>query len=452
MQFTKEYWLNCIDRTKRYIKIFFKWIICSVIIGITCGAVGTAFHYSVEYVTEFRTGHSWIIWLLPFAGLLIIFIYRTCGIKHDKGTNLVIGSIRNPEYKVPFRMAPLIFITTVITHLFGGSAGREGAALQIGGSLGSSIGKVLKLDDDDKHILTLCGMSAVFAALFGTPVTAAFFSMEVISIGVLYYSALVPCVLSAVISYAITERFNVTPTYFILNQVPEISLGSGIRVVILAALTALLSIAFCILMQACGKFFKSFFKNQYMRIFVGGLVIALLTFIVGSNDYNGAGMNIIEQAIHGEADTFAFLLKMIFTCITISCGFRGGEIVPSFFIGATFGCTVGGLIGLDPGFGAAVGLVCFFCGVVNCPMASLVLSIELFGASGIVLFAIGCAVSYMLSGYYSLYSEQKIIYSKLRPHYVNLYTNQEVKTGDHGNETEISPDEDSEEAVSDADS
>lgn len=431
MIFTKEYWLNCIDRTKRYAKTFIKWLICSAIIGITCGAVGTAFHYSVEYVTQFRSGHSWIIFLLPAAGLLIVFLYRTGGIKHDKGTNLVIGSIRNPEYNVPFRMAPLIFITTVITHLFGGSAGREGAALQIGGSLGASIGKLIKMDDNDKHIMTLCGMSAVFAALFGTPVTAALFSVEVISIGILYYSALVPCILSATISYAITEKFHITPTYFILNQVPEMSLATGIRVIILSVAAAVLSILFCMSMQVIGKTFKKYLKNQYLRILVGGVLLVLLTLIVRCNDYNGAGMNIIEQAIHGTAKPEAFILKLLFTCITIGCGFRGGEIVPSFFIGATFGCTLGGWIGLDPGFGAAMGLVCLFCGVVNCPLASLVLSIELFGASGILLFAIGCSVSYMLSGYYSLYSEQKIIYSKLRPHYVNLYTNQEVKTNDH---------------------
>lgn len=431
MIFTKEYWLNCIDRTKRYAKTFIKWLICSAIIGITCGAVGTAFHYSVEYVTQFRSGHSWIIFLLPAAGLLIVFLYRAGGIKHDKGTNLVIGSIRNPEYNVPFRMAPLIFITTVITHLFGGSAGREGAALQIGGSLGASIGKLIKMDDNDKHIMTLCGMSAVFAALFGTPVTAALFSVEVISIGILYYSALVPCILSATISYAITEKFHITPTYFILNQVPEMSLATGIRVIILSVAAAVLSILFCMSMQVIGKTFKKYLKNQYLRILVGGVLLVLLTLIVRCNDYNGAGMNIIEQAIHGTAKPEAFILKLLFTCITIGCGFRGGEIVPSFFIGATFGCTLGGWIGLDPGFGAAMGLVCLFCGVVNCPLASLVLSIELFGASGILLFAIGCSVSYMLSGYYSLYSEQKIIYSKLRPHYVNLYTNQEVKTNEH---------------------
>lgn len=312
MIFTKEYWLNCIDRTKRYAKTFIKWLICSAIIGISCGAVGTAFHYSVEYVTQFRSGHRWIIFLLPAAGLLIVFLYRAGGIKHDKGTNLVIGSIRNPEYNVPFRMAPLIFITTVITHLFGGSAGREGAALQIGGSLGASIGKLIKMDDSDKHIMTLCGMSAVFAALFGTPVTAALFSVEVISIGILYYSALVPCILSATISYAITEKFHITPTYFILNQVPEMSLATGIRVIILSVAAAVLSILFCMSMQVIGKTFKKYLKNQYLRILVGGVLLVLLTLAVRCNDYNGAGMNIIEQAIHGTAKPEAFILKLLF--------------------------------------------------------------------------------------------------------------------------------------------
>ena len=172
------------------------------------------------------------------------------------------------------------------------------------------------------------------------------------------------------------------------------SLATGIRVIILSVAAAVLSILFCMSMQVIGKTFKKYLKNQYLRILVGGVLLVLLTLAVRCNDYNGAGMNIIEQAIHGTAKPEAFILKLLFTCITIGCGFRGGEIVPSFFIGATFGCTLGGWIGLDPGFGAAMGLVCLFCGVVNCPLASLVLSIELFGASGILLFAIGCSVSF----------------------------------------------------------
>lgn len=433
MEFTKEYWVNCLRRSVRYGLVFIKWLIFALVMGTICGAVGTAFHHCVEFVTGFRMENSKIIAFLPFAGLLIVFIYRICGMKHDKGTNLVIGSIRSTEDVVPARMAPLIFITTVITHLFGGSSGREGAALQIGGSLGVSIGRLFKLDDSDKHILTLCGMSAVFSALFGTPISAALFSMEVISIGILYYCAFVPCLLSSVIAFSITHKLNVVHTYFNLESIPSFGIGNATRIIIIAILCAILSSLFCILMHLTHGLFRKYFKNQYIRVFVGGLLLAILTFVLQTTDYNGAGMDIIGRAISGDSRPLDFLFKMIFTCITIACGFRGGEIVPSFFIGATFGCVTGSLMGLDPGFAAALGLICFFCGVVNCPLTSIFLSIELFGGKGILYFAIGCAISYMLSGYYSLYNEQKIIYSKLRPHYVNLYTNQEIKTTPSGN-------------------
>ena len=206
------------------------------------------------------------------------------------------------------------------------------------------------------------------------------------------------------------------PAYYMSNGIKNKKFGR------------VLAVLFCMLMHMASDFFKHFFKNQYARIFVGGLIIVILTHLVGNTDYNGAGMGIITNAIHGDAKPYAFLLKMLFTCVTIGCGFRGGEIVPAFFIGSTFGCTLGNLMGLDPATSAAVGLVCFFCAVVNCPLTSILLGIELFGSDGLILFAIACAISYMMSGYYSLYSEQKIIYSKLRPHYVNLYTNKEVHT------------------------
>ena len=421
MEFTKEYWINCFSRCVRYATTFFKWIVFSLIMGTICGLVGTAFHICVKYATGFRENNHMIIYFLPLAGIVIVFIYRICGIRHSKGTNLVIGSIRSVEDEIPSRMAPLIFISTVITHLFGGSSGREGAALQIGGSIGVSIGKLFKLDDSDKHILTLCGMSAVFSALFGTPITAALFSMEVISIGILYYCAFVPCLFSSVIAYAITKKLHVVHDHYNIAGMPtSVDVPLVIKVIGLAILCAV------------HKLFRKYFKNQYVRVFAGGVMLVLLNIILNTTDYNGTGMNIIAQALNGEAKPTAFLLKALFTAITIGCGFRGGEIVPSFFVGATFGCVMGGLMGLDPGFAAALGMVCFFCGVVNCPLTSLFLSIELFGAHGILLFTIGCAVSYMLSGYYSLYNEQKIIYSKLRPHYVNLYTNQEIKTKEPG--------------------
>ena len=316
--------------------------------GTICGLVGTAFHICVEYATGFRENNQMIIYFLPLAGIVIVFIYRICGIRHSKGTNLVIGSIRSVEDEIPSRMAPLIFISTVITHLFGGSSGREGAALQIGGSIGVSIGKLFKLDDSDKHILTLCGMSAVFSALFGTPITAALFSMEVISIGILYYCAFVPCLFSSVIAYAITKKLHVVHDHYNIAGMPtSMDVPLVIKVIGLAILCAVLSSLFCIFMNVVHKLFRKYFKNQYVRVFAGGVMLVLLNIILNTTDYNGTGMNIIAQALNGEAKPTAFLLKALFTAITIGCGFRGGEIVPSFFVGATFGCVMGGLMGLD---------------------------------------------------------------------------------------------------------
>lgn len=413
-----------LEEVKRKIRIvqlnlwvFFKWIIISIITGIVGGAVGSIFHLSVELATKTRIEHSWILYLLPFGGLLIVFMYKK-GMKGDPGTNLVINSIRT-DGKVPFLMAPLIFLGTVITHLFGGSAGREGAALQLGGSIGSQIGNLIGLDEKDMHLITLCGMSSVFSALFGTPLTATFFAMEVISIGIIHYSAFIPCIVSSVTAYYISIYFGLDPVRFNLNVIPEISLINIVKVMILGSLCAVVSIIFCNLLHKSNNISKKIISNAYVRVFIGGIIIVLLTIIIGTRDYNGAGMDVILNAMNGTAKPEAFLLKMIFTAITISVGYKGGEIVPTFFIGATFGCVVGKFLGLDPCFGAAVGLVALFCGVVNTLITSIILSIELFGAGNIVLFAIACGVSYMESGYYSLYSSQKIMYSKIKAEYIN---------------------------------
>ena len=413
-----------LEEVKRKIRIvqlnlwvFFKWIIISIITGVVGGAVGSIFHLSVELATKNRIEHSWILYLLPFGGLLIVFMYKK-GMKGDPGTNLVINSIRT-DGKVPFLMAPLIFLGTVITHLFGGSAGREGAALQLGGSIGSQIGNLIGLDEKDMHLITLCGMSSVFSALFGTPLTATFFAMEVISIGIIHYSAFIPCIVSSVTAYYISIYFGLDPVRFNLNVIPEISLINIVKVMILGSLCAVVSIIFCNLLHKSNNISKKIISNAYVRVFIGGIIIVLLTIIIGTRDYNGAGMDVILNAMNGTAKPEAFLLKMIFTAITISVGYKGGEIVPTFFIGATFGCVVGKFLGLDPCFGAAVGLVALFCGVVNTLITSIILSIELFGAGNIVLFAIACGVSYMESGYYSLYSSQKIMYSKIKAEYIN---------------------------------
>ncbi|MGM9933930.1 chloride channel protein [uncultured Clostridium sp.] len=412
------------DEIKRRLRViqlnivaFFKWIIIAGITGLIGGTVGSIFHLSVEFATQTRLEDPWIIYLLPFGGLIIVFLYKKV-MNEDPGTNLVINSIRT-DGKVPFMMSPLIFIGTVITHLFGGSAGREGAALQLGGSIGSQIGNLIGLDEKDMHLITLCGMSGVFAALFGTPLTAAFFSMEVISIGIIYYSAFIPCIVSSLTAYGVSLYFGLEPVKFTLNVFPEVSLENIIKVMILGSLCAVVSIIFCEILHKSNNVLKKYISNSYMRVFIGGTAIVIMTLIIGSRDYNGAGMDIISSAVNGTARPEAFILKMIFTAITISVGYKGGEIVPTFFIGSTFGCVIGSFLGLDPCFGAAIGLAALFCGVVNTLITSVILSIELFGAGNIILFAIACGVSYMESGYYSLYTSQKIMYSKIKAEYIN---------------------------------
>ena len=401
-----------------YVLAFFKWLALAVVTGLVGGVVGTLFHVSVEYVTGLRKDNPWIILLLPVGGIVIAGLYRLCG-KKDIGTNEIIDAVRTPN-GVPIVLAPLIFVSTVITHLFGGSAGREGAALQLGGSIANFIGRVTRLDEKDMHIMTLCGMSAVFSALFGTPLTAAVFALGVISVGVIYYAGLLPCIVSAYTAYLVSDFFGMEPVSFELKTVPDFNIQNCLRVAALAVLCALLSIVFCLAIHGTHKLFSKYIKNTFLRAAIGGFIIVALSLIWRNGDYNGAGMDVIEKAMAGTARPEAFILKLIFTAVTVGAGYKGGEIVPTFFVGSTFGCVVGGLLGLDPGFGAAVGLVALFCGVVNCPLASVFLSIELFGAQGMWLFALAVSVSYLLSGYYGLYSSQRIVYSKLRAEVINV--------------------------------
>lgn len=404
---------------KKYTAVFIRWVLIAGMTGFVCGGVGYAFHKCVDMATVFRTGHQWIIGLMPVAGLAIVWLYKRFKMMDHAGTNNIISSVRTNE-NVPILLAPLIFVSTVITHLFGGSAGREGAALQLGGSIGFQMGRLFRLPEKDKNLVVMCGMAGLFSALFGTPLTATIFSMEVISVGVFYYSGLLPCLTSAMAAYAVADYFGAAPVRYAVTAIPALSVVSVGQVAVLSVLCAVVSILFCLVMHGTEHLLKKTLKNEYIRIVAGGGIIIGLTLLVGNTDYNGAGMDIVENAIiGGKAVWYAFALKIVFTAATIGSGFRGGEIVPTFFIGATFGCAAGTLLGLDPGFGAALGFVALFCGVVNCPLASLALAVEVFGAQGLLFFAMACSISYMLSGYYGLYSSQKIVYSKIHAEYIN---------------------------------
>ena len=314
----------------------------------------------------------------------------------------------------------MIFVSTVLTHLCGGSAGREGAALQIGGGIGYRAGRLLRLGEKDLPLATLCGMAGVFSALFGTPLTATVFALEVVSVGALYYAGLIPCLTASLVGYLVSTAMGVAPTRFAVAM-PETDVMTMVRVVVLALLCGGVSILFCRGLHSVEHLAAHYIKNTYLRAAAGGAVLIGLTLLLGT-DYNGAGMEVIEGAMAGQARHGAWLLKLLFTAVTIGCGFKGGEVVPSFFVGATFGCLAAPWLGLPGGVGAAIGLVAVFCGAVNCPLASMLLAMELFGAQGMLYFAMACAISYVVSGYCGLYASQTILYSKLRAEYINVHT------------------------------
>ena len=408
-----------IDHMGPYAAALLKWIVVGGLVGGVGGVVGALFHLGVNYATSVRLAHPWVLYLLPLGGLVIAGLYRLCKLE-GKGTNAVIESVHFGS-DVPVLLVPLIFVSTVITHLGGCSAGREGAALQIGGGIGYRTGRLLHLGEKDLPLATLCGMSGVFSALFGTPLTATVFALEVISVGVLYYAGLVPCITAAMTGYLISLLLGVPPTRFTVAM-PALDAWTMLLVLVLAILCALVSILFCRGLHITEHLAARLVKNSYLRAAAGGVVIIALTLLLGTTDYNGAGMDVIQRALNGQANGWVWLLKLLFTAITIGCGFKGGEVVPSFFVGAAFGCWMGTLLGLSPAFAAAIGLVAVFCGAVNCPIASVVLSVEMFGAEGMLYFAMACAISYVLSGYCGLYSSQTILYSKLRAEFINVHT------------------------------
>lgn len=394
-----------------------RWILFGALNGALIGLAGSAFGKGVGAATSFRMAHPWIVFGLPLAGLLIVWFYGWEKEDEKSSTNMVLDAIHTQK-DIPLKTAPLIFGGTILTHLFGGSVGREGAALQLGGSIGGFTGKLLHLDENDRRVMIMCGMSAAFSALFGTPMAAAVFSMEVVSVGIMQYAALVPCVIASYTAYGVACSFGLTGERFLLHTLPEFTLINSGKILILGVLCALVSILFCVVLHKTEEFFEHRFPNAYLRAFLAGCLVILLSLLFG-NDYLGAGMQVVERAVEGEVFWGAFLLKILFTAVTLSGGFKGGEIVPALFVGSTFGCLAGQILHIDPSLAAACGMTAVFCGVTNCPISSLLISLEMFGFAGAPFFFLSVAVSYLQSGYYGLYKSQKIVYSKDRTEFIN---------------------------------
>ena len=405
----KEKWKPCLD----YLKFFVKWLLIAVVVGVIVGVIGAGFAHVLAWVNALRAAYPKITLGLPVGGLVIVWLYQVTKNTGDKGTNTIIEAVRG-EAKTSFLTAPLIFVSTAITHLFGGSAGREGAALQLGGSIAGAMGTVIRLSDEDRRIIVMCGMAAGFSALFGTPMAAAVFALEVACVGAVEYTALFPCVAASLVAHFVAEFLQVPPEVFHLSALPAMGLVGLLQVLALAAAAAGVSVIFCLTMHKAEQLYKQF-PNPYARIAIGGILVLVMAAVWETGDYLGSGMGMIEHIFHsGEpVEVWAFLLKIVFTAATLGAGFKGGEIVPSFTIGAALGCVAGPWIGLPMELGAAIGMTAVFCGVTNCPITALLISFELFGFEGMPWYLCAVAVSYLLSAKHSLYHVQNFRHSKL---------------------------------------
>ena len=394
-------------------------LLLAVFLGTATGLVGASFLFSMNWAVEFfltsekgaTLGGFRFLTALPFVGLAIVFIYKAARLSVDAGTNQVVESLVSDE-KPSLWLAPLIFASAVATQMFGGSAGREGAAIQLGGCVGLGAGRVLRLRNAGLKTAIYCGMAGGFSSILGAPLTAAVFAVEVGCVGVMYYPAFLPALVSSAVAASVTRALGFAPFFCAQPAFPATSLLFILRVLALGALCGVASILFCGAIRRATQSMARRFATDYVRILFGGALIVVATCLLGTNRYNGTGVFLVEGATQGEARSYDFLLKLAFTAVTLGAGFKGGEIVPALAVGSTFGCWVGPFLGLDASLGASLGMVAVFCGATNCPIASLILGIEFFGAENALLFALTCAATYMTSGRSGLYKSQRVFFSK----------------------------------------
>lgn len=390
--------LNKISDIKPYLSI----LLISLTLGLCGGVVGAVFFHLFTAVTNLRTANPWLVFMLPLGGLLTVKIYKLLKTE-DLSTDSVLKSLKGEKRVSPW-LLPAVFVSSLLTHLFGGSAGKEGAALQMGGAVSSLLSNKLKVDESKSDIGTVCGMSAFFSALFGTPLGASVFAAEVVFLKKQSYKWLIPSLLSGFTAFLISGILGVHPERFSLS-LPAFDFSLFWKTGVIILVCSAVCILFVFTLEKTKELFRKIFKNPYVRIAAGGILIILLTVIEGSGDYNGGGMNIVEKIFsHNTVKYEAFLLKIIFTAITVAAGFKGGEIVPTFFIGATSGGALALLLGVPAPFGAALGMAVLFGGATNCSLSAILLCGEMFGFKGIAYFAVASAVAHLLTTKNRLYN------------------------------------------------
>lgn len=399
-------------------KAFKKYALCllhGIASGAICGGIGALFSKAVGFVTNIRTQNDWLIYLLPIGGLISVSVYKLCRVKNI-GTTNVFDCVRT-EQSLPKGLAAAVFCGTCISHLFGASAGREGAALQIGGGIANMLARLLRLDEDSRHITVMCDMASLFSAVFGTPLAAWIFVLEVIMTRLCLFAA-IPVLLSSVTAFIISTLLGIHPERFNIGDLPVFSVSLVWKTAIIIAAGIIASFIFCKGLSLGKAFAKKIFKNEFLRIAVGGAIVVALTLLVGNREYNGGGIDIIERVFDdGIVRYEAFALKILFTVICVSTGYKGGEIIPTLFIGAALGGALALLLGLPVGTGAAIGMAVLFATATKCPFATILLCGEMFGITCIPLVIpvviISFALSHKMQG---LYSNSKDVLNLMRQH------------------------------------
>lgn len=392
---------------------FIKWIVLGSFVGLMTGSASAFFLYSLDYVTSLRMENPWLLFFLPLGGAVVSYLYYKFGKSSTKGNNLILEQIHGGTESVPLRMAPLVLIGTLITHLFGGSAGREGTAVQMGGSLSEWFGKLIRVTPADRKILLICGISGGFGSIFGTPLAGTLFGLEVLAIGLISHQALLPAFVASLVgNLTATSLWGVSHLHYPIGDIPALSFMVILKVILASILFGLTSRLFSELTHSLKRWYSYFFRNPMIKSAIGGIIIIGLVYLLGTRDYLGLGLPLIEASFTGEVSPLAFLGKILFTSLTLGAGFQGGEVTPLFAIGATLGNALSGWIGLYAPFLAALGFIAVFCGATNTPIACFIMGIELFGGEGAVYMFMACVISYLFSGHSGIYTSQQIGISK----------------------------------------